>query len=63
MTKPVAIVGADPKSNYVQKLMDKINNTPFSWKPGVRMTTIKHDSWCKIFRGKACNCDPEIELG
>ncbi len=31
--------------------------------PGtVSMIDICHDSWCRIYKGRACNCDPDIRV-
>lgn len=27
---------------------------------GSRVIDVEHDSWCAIFRGRHCNCDPDI---
>ena len=27
----------------------------------VSITNVRHDSWCDIYSGGVCNCDPEIE--
>jgi hypothetical protein len=23
---------------------------------------VKHDDWCRVYKGGECNCDPEIEF-
>jgi len=28
----------------------------------LHMITVYHDDWCGYFKGKRCNCDPEITL-
>jgi hypothetical protein len=31
-------------------------------KPGsVGIIRVKHDDWCSIWQGKACNCEPIVE--
>ncbi len=30
--------------------------------PGYHDLQILHDSWCSIFRGGECNCNPDIRL-
>lgn len=30
-------------------------------KAGVWRITVKHDSWCSIFHGGDCNCDPVVD--
>ena len=29
---------------------------------GLFVADIRHDSWCAIFQGGACNCDPDVEI-
>jgi hypothetical protein len=29
---------------------------------GVTITNVRHDSWCDVYSGGVCNCDPEIEF-
>jgi len=29
---------------------------------GVLMPQIAHDNWCKIYKGKPCNCNPDISV-
>ena len=29
---------------------------------GVLMPQIAHDEWCKINKGKSCNCNPDISV-
>ena len=29
-------------------------------KTGVTHTVVKHDSWCAMYEGKDCNCNPVI---
>jgi hypothetical protein len=26
------------------------------------MPQIAHDNWCKIYKGKPCNCNPDISV-
>ena len=44
--------------NYVRKLLRLLED-----KEGIGVlehVLIRHDSWCGIYNGKPCNCDPEI---
>jgi len=50
---------AHRKSKYMKKLLKNIGNKQLT--PGFHPVMIKHDSWCNIFKGGACNCNPEIE--
>ena len=29
----------------------------------VTQVDIAHDSWCNIYQGKPCNCDPAVHIG
>jgi hypothetical protein len=31
-------------------------------KAGPMMTDVCHDDWCGIYRGRYCNCNPEIRF-
>ncbi|MET4847205.1 hypothetical protein ABIF62_007700 [Bradyrhizobium japonicum] len=31
-------------------------------KPGVSHIVMCHDSWCRIYAGEACNCDPDVRF-
>lgn len=59
MRDAIFLGGTDKNSNYVKKLMDNVNDNPWP-KPGAHLIEIQHDRWCRIFKGKACNCDPDI---
>jgi hypothetical protein len=37
---------------------EEVNASPGSFS----MIQVKHDTWCGIFTGKECNCDPEFVL-
>jgi hypothetical protein len=28
----------------------------------VTQVTVAHDKWCRSFKGKCCNCDPDIRV-
>ncbi len=30
--------------------------------PGVHHMVFYHDTWCNIYRGGSCNCEPDIKL-
>ena len=48
--------------NYVRKLqyLHRIDALPRE--AGLHMVTVYHDSWCGIYQGKRCDCNPSIEL-
>ncbi len=31
-------------------------------RPGLNILRIEHDDWCAHWRGKACNCNPNVKL-
>jgi hypothetical protein len=47
--------------NYTKLLMEyfRIHGKP----SGVVHANIRHDDWCAIHGGMACDCDPDIDLG
>lgn len=57
--RPMLYIGSDGQShNYIAKLMRFVRRTLF----GKRDIHVKvsHDDWCAYFKGRACNCDPNI---
>jgi hypothetical protein len=32
------------------------------WPGEVRQILIAHDDWCDIFKGRGCNCDPDVRF-
>jgi hypothetical protein len=56
--------GTDSKNKtpvYVREIIDKFEEGSFL--PGLHHVDVLHDEWCGIFKGKDCNCNPEIQLG
>ena len=45
---------------YVEGLVEHLEGAPMGT---VLHVEIRHDDNCRIFRGRPCNCDPEIESG
>jgi hypothetical protein len=45
--------------NYVNKLLEFAGEQNIT--PGLTVVNVFHDGWCAVFKGKPCNCDPEIE--
>jgi hypothetical protein len=61
MTKILIITDRDKPGNYFEKVQEAIQSNPP--KPGtINHVSIAHDDGCGIFRGKPCDCDPDIEL-
>lgn len=45
--------------NYLQKVFEIAKHAE---KGGVMHIDVKHDSWCAIYVGKNCNCNPEVKI-
>ena len=50
-----------PGGNYVGKLARFIDQHPELQGRAVSIN-IRHDEWCAIYSGRACNCDPDVEV-
>jgi hypothetical protein len=47
--------------NYEKKLMQLDWQGKIPYQPGKQYSmSIRHDSWCQVYLGKDCNCDPDI---
>ena len=44
--------------NYIEKLLRHVEQTTL--KNGDHHIKVSHDDWCAFFKGRACNCDPDI---
>jgi hypothetical protein len=52
----------DPTNhNYFRKLL-KLYEQGKLPTTGLHELDVCHDSWCRIYRGGYCNCDPDIYL-
>ena len=51
-----------PEHNYTRKLRYLLTVGAFPLGTGVHSIDVCHDSWCGIYRGTRCNCDPDIKL-
>lgn len=47
-------------NNYMETIMLALEKGTI--KGGLLMPQVAHDSWCKINKGKECNCHPEISV-
>ena len=45
-------------SNYLKEIDKVLKGTNYT--PGIHHIKIAHDSWCNIYKQKACNCNPEV---
>jgi hypothetical protein len=53
--------GTDPhptEHNYHAKVLALMPQL----QPGVNSICVAHDTWCGIYQGKRCNCDPDVRL-
>ena len=50
-------IGDAPGGNYVPKFSAIAAMLPAG---GLYYLMTSHDDWCGLFRGRACNCDPDI---
>jgi hypothetical protein len=48
------------QDNFLRKLayLRRVGALP----NGVAAVDVAHDSWCGIFEGQRCNCDPDITV-
>ena len=57
--RPILYIGSDDQPHrYITKLMRFVRRTLF-WKRDIHIT-VSHDEWCAYFKGRACNCNPNI---
>ena len=49
------------EGNYLAKLRRLIREGKIP--PGsTNLVTVAHDDWCAVFRGEACNCNPDVSI-
>jgi hypothetical protein len=52
-----------PKThNYLKKLAKLHDMGAMDLAPGVHDVAIAHDEWCGVYKGKHCNCNPDITI-
>jgi len=51
-----------PEHNYKRKLRYLMRVGALPCDVGVHQFEVYHDSWCGYYKGKRCNCDPDIRL-
>lgn len=47
--------------NYQERMMIALNSIPIAER-SMNDAEIAHDSWCKIYKDKPCNCEPDITI-
>ena len=50
-----------PEPAYIRILFEHLRNAPLEG--AVTHVEIFHDDWCGVFRGAACDCEPDIATG
>jgi len=45
------------RTGYLHRLMAALGNAP-----GVYLSTIEHDAGCAIYRGRDCDCVPNVSV-
>jgi len=53
---------APKEHNYVRKLHDLWQTGALPREAGLHLVDVYHDTWCGIYQGQRCNCDPDIRL-
>ena len=48
----------DQPHNYIARLVRYVGQATVG--TGDHHVRISHDDWCAFFKGRACNCDPDI---
>lgn len=46
--------------HYLGKLISEAGNRQLI--TGVHEVKVYHDSWCSIFRGGECDCNPDVDM-
>ncbi len=55
----VVYVGWDGQPhNHTARMLDLVRQQPVG--SGDHHVKILHDDWCGFFKGRACNCDPDV---
>jgi hypothetical protein len=47
---------------YMETILQAVEKGNLVAKDGILMPQIAHDNWCKIYKNKPCNCNPEISV-
>ena len=54
---------ATGEGNYVAKLQKFMAEHPELTERGsFSLVDVRHDRWCGVFKGRRCNCDPDVSL-
>lgn len=47
---------------YMETILQAVEKGNLVAKDGILMPQIAHDKWCKMYKNKPCNCNPEISV-
>ena len=50
------------RPGYVHRLLGMSDLLAEKYRGKVVHAAIEHDRWCEIYRGRACNCVPDISI-
>ena len=51
-----------PRDNYLRKLQFLWRTGAIPRSVGVHEISVSHDTWCGIFEGVYCNCNPDVRV-
>jgi hypothetical protein len=49
------------KPEYLRRMMKALENGVMD-EPTAALANVRHDDWCRYWKGGACNCDPYITM-
>jgi hypothetical protein len=50
------------QTGYMHRVLAAMGNGTMPSMPGVHIVTIEHDPRCSIYRGRGCNCVPDMSV-
>ena len=59
--KPVPLIVLDARRMRKETLEEMLRKTPPPEAGYVYHVNIYHDGWCDIYKGRVCNCSPDVE--
>jgi hypothetical protein len=48
------------RTGYLHRIVAAFGDAKLT--PGVHLAAIEHDRWCGIYRGRGCDCVPDISV-
>ncbi len=58
----ILTASTDPKRHNYLKKIERLERAGKLNPRGFTRVNVSHDSWCEIYRGGCCNCDPDIKV-